>query len=163
MTRPLTAVRFALAAAVTLAGIGCRPSSPPDDCVPTPGTEIWVERRQPPAAGTSDTAYASLSIAMARDSVDRLPAGTMISLVIAGPSSATPPDTVRLLTAEDPTGLPLWRGDALRPGQYTAELTTSGFAAGPRTFTLAPGERAEVEVRVHRTSGCANDTAQAAR
>lgn len=163
MRGPLAAVRLALASGMTIAAIGCRPESRNETCVPMPGTEIWVERRQSAAAGMSDTTHATLSIAMAPDSVARLPQGTMISVVIAGPLSATPPDTVRLLTAEDPTGLPLWRGDALRPGQYTAELTTSGFAAGPRTFALAPGERAEVEVRLHPTTGCAADTGSTAR
>ena len=121
---------------------------------------MWVERRQPPAAAPADSTFASLSIATSRDSLARLPAGSVISLVIAGPAGSTPPDTVRLLTAEEPDGGPLWRGSELRPGEYTAQLTTPGYAAGPRTFRLNPGERAELEVRLHRTSTC--DTASAA-
>ena len=82
----------------------------------------------------------------------------MISVVIAGPTDTTPPDTVRVLSAELPAGGALWRGDQLRAGVYTAELTTTGYAAGPRTFAVAPGERVEVEARLHRAVTCEPDS-----
>jgi hypothetical protein len=121
--------------------------------------EVWVERRYPPTVQLADTAFGSLSITVSRDTLARLPDGSMISVVIAGPASADLPDTVRVLSAELPSGEALWRGDQLRPGQYTAELTTQGHAAGPRTFSIAPGERVEVEARL-RQSGCDPDTAR---
>ena len=111
----------------------------------------WAERREPPA-GAADTTRASLSLTLTPppDSIDRLPPRTMISLVIAGPAGAERPDTVRLLAAETPSG-PLWSGNDLRPGTYSASLTTDGFAAGPREFAVAGGERLQIDVAMGRT------------
>jgi hypothetical protein len=145
---------------LALVAMACRQPMRDAACVPERGVELWVERRFPPTVEVADTAFASLSIAIARDSTARLPEGSVISVVIAGPSGAPLPDTVRVLSAELPPGGSLWRGDQLRPGQYTAQLTTTGYAAGPRTFSLAGGERVEVEARLHQSSSCEAGSAQ---
>ena len=138
-------------------GMACRETEPTVECQPSPGAEVWVERRFPPMVPLADTAFASLSLSIARDSTARLPAGATISAVIAGPSTAPVPDTVRVLSAELPAGAALWRGDQLRAGEYTAELRSAGYAAGPRAFSLAPGERVEIEARLRQTE-CAGDS-----
>jgi hypothetical protein len=141
----------------------CRQQQPERtaDCLPERGVEVWVERRFPPTVQVADTAFASLSITIARDSVAPLPDGSMISVVIAGPSAAPLPDTVRVLSAEQPSGASLWRGDQLRPGRYTAQLSNAAQVAGPRSFALAPGERVEIETRLHQAATCSPDSARA--
>ena len=123
----------------------------PTACVPGTVRDNWVDRRTP-ATAASDTTPAALSLTVTTpsDSLDRLPAGSTISLLIAGPNAAERPDTVRLLAAEVPDG-PLWGGTDLRPGTYSASLTADGFAAGPHEFTLAPGERLQLEATLGRT------------
>ena len=123
----------------------------PQSCVAGVVQDKWVERRTP-ASGAADTTRAALSMTLTSpiDSVDRLPSGTMISLVIAGPVGAERPDTVRLLTAEVAGGA-LWSGSDLRPGTYSASLTTDGFRAGPHEFVAGPGERVELDVTLART------------
>jgi len=143
---------------VASTGVACRETGVGAACPPSPGVEVWVERRFPATVELADTAFASLSLTITRDSTVRLPTGSMISAVFAGPSAATVPDTVRVLSAELPSGTALWRGDQLRPGEYTAQLRTTGYAAGPRSFSLAPGERVEMEARLHHTT-CAGDSA----
>ena len=138
-------------------GMACRETGPAVACEPSPGVEVWVERRFPPTVQLADTAFASLSLSIPRDSTARLPAGAMMSAVIAGPSTAALPDTVRVLSAELPSGAALWRGDQLRAGEYTAELRSAGYAAGPRAFSLAPGERVEIEARLRHTM-CPGDS-----
>lgn len=140
--------------------LACRPPIRDNGCGPERGVEVWVERRYPPTVQLADTAFGSLSIAVSRDTLARLPEGSMISVIIAGPVATEQPDTVRVLSAEVPSGVALWRGDQVRPGQYTAELTTQGYAAGPRTFSIAAGERVEVEARLRQSGGCAPDTAR---
>lgn len=147
---------FAFATAVGT--VACREVAP-GACLPERGVEVWVERRFPPTVQLADTVFASLSIAITPDSLRRLPTGSMISVIIAGPASAPLPDTVRVLSAELPFGQALWRGDQLRSGQYTAEMTTTGYGAGPHAFSLAPGERVEVEARLHHSATCEPDTA----
>jgi len=142
---------------VVFSGVGCRETGFAAACAPPLGSEVWVERRFPPTVELADTAFASLSLSIARDSSARLPAGAMISAVIAGPSDAQLPDTVRVLSADIHSGATLWRGDQLRPGEYTAQLRTAGHAAGPRAFSLAPGERVEIETRLHHTV-CGGDS-----
>ena len=137
--------------------MACRETEPAVACQPSPGVEVWVERRFPPTVDLADTAFASLSLSIARDSTPRLPAGATISAVIAGPSSAPLPDTVRVISAELPSGAALWRGDQLRAGEYTAELRSADYAAGPRAFSLAPGERVEIEARLRQTE-CGGDS-----
>ena len=152
--RPLLPVILVVAST----GMGCREPGGGAACPPSPGVEVWVERRFPPTVELADTAFASLSLTITRDSTVHLPAGAMISAVLAGPAAATLPDTVRVLAAELPSGTALWRGDQLRAGEYTAELRTTGYAAGPRSFALAPGERVEIVARLHHTA-CAGDSA----
>jgi len=145
---------IALVGAATLA---CGAGAPEvASCTPTATPEVWVERRFPTTKTVADTTRASLAIALGQsaDSVGRLPARSMISVLIAGPTSAERPDTVRLITAEGSERTPLWRGDQVRPGTYVASMTTQGYDAGPREFTIAPGERVEVEVQMHHASGC---------
>ena len=144
-------------ATLASATLACRNSAPEKaSCTPTVTPEVWVERRFPAPSGTRDTTRASLSIGIAgSDSVDRLPPRSMISVVIAGPVAAERPDTVRLITAEQPNRAPLWRGDQVRPGTYVASLTTKGYDAGPREFPVSPGERVEVDVKLHHAGGCA--------
>ena len=158
---PRRGAPFGLALVAAVAGLACREPSQTDSCLPDRGTEVWVERRFPPTVQLADTAFASLSLSIDRDSIAHLPTGSMISVVIAGPGAAKLPDTVRVLTAKQAPGSALWRGDQLRPGEYTARLSTAGYAAGPRTFSLAPGERVEVEARPHHTSTCEQDTTRA--
>jgi hypothetical protein len=143
-------------------GMACRETSLAAACLPSPGVEVWVERRFPPTVELADTAFASLSLSIARDSTARLPDGAVLSAVIAGPSTAPLPDTVRILSTEPPSGAALWRGDQLRAGEYTAQLRTAGYSAGPRAFSLAPGERVEIEARLHHTL-CAGDSIHRAR
>ena len=138
-------------------GMACREAGPAGACQPSAGVEVWVERRFPSTVELADTAFASLSLSIARDSTARLPAGATISAVIAGPSTAPLPDTVRVLSAELPSRAALWRGDQLRPGEYTAHLRTAGYTAGPRAFSLAPGERVEIEARLRHTV-CTGDS-----
>jgi hypothetical protein len=145
-----------IAAAATLA---CRATPVPvtQSCTPTTTPEVWVERRFPRATPPKDTALkGSLAVRLAHgtDSLDRLPPRSMISVLIAGPSTAERPDTVRLLTAEEPDGAPLWRGDQLRPGTYSASLTMQQYAAGPHPFVVAPGERIEMDVTMHHATAC---------
>jgi hypothetical protein len=123
----------------------------PQSCVAGIVQDKWVERRTP-APGAADTARAALSVTLTTppDSIDRPPSGAMMSLLIAGPIGAERPDTVRLLTAEVPGG-PLWSGNELRAGTYSASLTTDGFDAGAREFALAPGERLELQAAMART------------
>ena len=145
---------IALLGAVSLA---CRAGAPEvASCTPTVTPEVWVERRFPATKTVADTSRASLAVALGQttDSLDRLPARSMVSLLIAGPASAERPDTVRLLAAEDPERTPLWRGDQVRPGTYVASMRTQGYDAGPREFTIAPGERVEMEVTMHHATGC---------
>ena len=149
----------ALLGLVGAASVGCRGAEAPPRtaaCTPKVTPEVWVERHHPAARSVTDTTRASLSVGLGQsaDSLDRLPAGVMISLLIAGPAAAERPDTVRLMTAKEPDPAPLWRGDQVRPGSYVASLTTQGYEAGPRTFTIAPGERVEVEVKMRHVSGC---------
>ena len=124
---------------------------PKSACISGSPAESWTEQRTP-AVGAADTARASLSLTLTAplDSLDKLPTGAMISLLIAGPAGAERPDTVRLLGAEVPGG-PLWSGNDLRPGTYSASLTTNGFAAGPKEFALAPGEQVRLEAGMGRT------------
>jgi len=141
------------------ASLACRAGAPEGAaCTPTVTPEVWVERRFPATKTVEDTTRASLAVVLGQsaDSLDRLPARSMISLLIAGPASAERPDTVRLMTAEEPERTPLWRGDQVRPGTYVASMTTQGYDAGPREFTIAPGERVEMEVTMHHTTGCAS-------
>ena len=145
---------------LALVAPACRQAFRDAPCLPDRGVEVWVERRFPPTVEVADTAFASLSIAIARDSTARLPEGTTLSVVIAGPVAAAVPDTVRVLSAEVPPGRWLWRGDQLRAGQYTAHLTTTGYAAGPRTFSLGRGERVEIEARLHQSTTCEPENAQ---
>lgn len=144
-------VHAALAASI---GAGCQGAGSTGECVPEREAEAWVEHRAPPATAVSDTSFAELSIALAPDSIRRIAPGGMISVLIAGPDGAAHPDTVRLLTTEEPDRAPLWRGGELRPGTYTAHLTTAGFEAGPRRLMLAPGERVAIETTMPRTGGC---------
>lgn len=146
------------AVATAFGAVACRESTLGTTCLPEGGVEVWVERRFPPTVQLADTAFASLSLSIARDSLRRVPTGAMISVIIAGPASAPLPDTVRVLSAELPSGQSLWRGDQLRSGRYTAMLTTTGYAAGPHAFSLAPGERVEVEARLHRAATCEPDS-----
>jgi len=143
--------------------VACRNSTPEvAACTPTVTPEVWVERRFPaPGRAASDTTLASVSLGIAQsvDSLGRIPPGSMISLLIAGPVAAERPDTVRLISAEAPNRVPLWRGDRVRAGVYVARLTTQGYEAGPRQFHVAPGERVEIDVNLHHTSGCAATTA----
>ncbi|HEX6051294.1 MAG TPA: hypothetical protein VFZ21_18565 [Gemmatimonadaceae bacterium] len=155
MSSPLTASFVLSALGFAMA---CRPPLRDSGCVPERGVEVWVERRFPPTVQLADTAFGSLSIAVSRDSLAQRAEGSMISVVIAGPAAAELPDTVRVLSAELPSGGALWRGDQLRPGQYTAELSTQGYAAGPRTFSIAAGERVEVEARLRQRASCDPDT-----
>ena len=144
-------------AALGVASLACRAGAPEvSSCTPTVTPEVWVERRFPVAKTVSDTTRASLSVGLGQsaDSLGRLPPRSMISLLIAGPASAERPDTVRLISAEEPERKPLWRGDQVRPGTYVASLTTQGYNAGPREFAIAPGERVEMEVKMHHASGC---------
>ena len=143
---------------VASSGVACGDAGVGDACPPSYRVEVWVERRFPPTVPLADTAFASISLTITRDSTVRLPTGAMISAVLAGPAAATLPDTVRVLSAELPSGTALWRGDQLRPGEYTAQLRTTGYAAGSRSFSLAPGERVEIEARLYHT-GCPGDSA----
>jgi hypothetical protein len=122
--------------------------------------EVWVERRFPPTVQVADTAFASLSIAILRDSIAGRES-SMVSVLIAGPTKAVQPDTVRVLSAELPSGGALWRGDQLRAGDYVAHLTAAGYAAGPRVLSLAPGERVEVEAALRQSASCEPESATA--
>ena len=157
MRASLTA-SFVIANAV--AATACKQAQRAADCVPEHGVEVWVERRFPPTVELADTAFASLSVSIALDSTSPLPAGSMISVIIAGPSTAPTPDTVRVLASERTVGASLWRGDQLRAGVYTAALSATGHAAGPRSFSLAPGERVEVEARLRQSTTCDSDSAR---
>ena len=143
----------AVSSLAVLISVGCRAERVEPKAACTPGTvqDKWTERRTA-ATGVADTARASLSMTLVAplDSLDRLPSGATISLVIAGPTGAERPDTVRMLTADVPGG-PLWSGSDLRPGAYSASLTTDGFAAGPREFSIAAGEKVEIDVGMGRT------------
>src|SRR5688572_15550503 len=155
---------FAAIACLVASSLGCRTErrAPADQpCVPA-AEGAWAERRAP-VAGASDTTPASLSLALTppADSGNRLPPGAMISMVIAGPAAAAVPDTVRLLVAEAPDGGPLWEGNAVRPGTYTASLTTEGFAAAPREFAVAAGERVQLQATLGRT--CESGSSDSAR
>lgn len=144
-------VVLSLVSALVVSSAACRTERiEPQSCVAGIVQDKWVERRTP-AAGVADTVRAALSMTLTSrgDSLDRLPSGAMISLVIAGPAGAERPDTVRLLTAVP--GGPLWSGSDLRPGTYSATLTTDGFRAGPREFVAGPGERVELDVTMGRT------------
>ena len=152
-----------LVLAVAWSGVACREPDFDAACPPSHDVEVWVERRFPSIVELADTAFASMSLTIARDSAVRLATGAMISAVIAGPSAATLPDTVRVLSAELPSGTALWRGDQLRPGEYTAQLRTTGYAAGPRAFLLAPGERVEIEARLHQTMCADGDSVRGSR
>ena len=123
----------------------------PKSCVAGVVQDSWTEHRTP-GAGPTDSTPASLSLTLTSpvDSTERLPSGAMISLVIAGPLGVERPDTVRLLAAEIPGG-PLWSASDLKPGRYSASLTTDGFAAGPKEFTLTPGEQLRMEAVMGRT------------
>jgi hypothetical protein len=144
--------------AIAVAPTACRQEQRPTECLPERGVEAWVERRFPSTVELADTAFASLSLSIARDSANALQAGSMISVIIAGPSSAAFPDTVRVLASERTLGSSLWRGDQLRAGAYTASLSAPGQGAGPRSFSLAPGERVEVEARLRQTARCDRDS-----
>ena len=137
---------------VVFSGVGCRETGFGTACPVSSGGEVWIERRFPPTVELADTAFASLSLSITQDSSARLPAGTMISAVIAGPSDAQLPDTVRVLSKEMHLGAALWRGDQLRPGEYTAQLRAADYSAGPRAFSLVPGERVEIEIRLQHTA-----------
>ena len=147
--------------AIAVAATACQEAQRRADCLPDRGVEAWVERRFPPTVELADTAFASLSLSIARDSAAALPAGAMISVIIAGPSSAPLPDTVRVLASGRALGSSLGRGDQLRPGEYTASLSATGRAAGPRSFSLAPGERVQVEAQLHQTTTCPPDSTRA--
>ena len=150
--RMRTRHRLLIVPGILAASVACRTERVEQQpCDPANVAGTWVERREP-AASAADTAPASLSLSLTPppDSVDRLPPQTMISLVISGPAEAARPDTVRLLAAEIPGG-PLWSGGDLRAGTYSATLTTEGFAAGPRDFAIAPGERLQINVTMGRT------------
>jgi hypothetical protein len=154
----MTTTRLVIGA-LGMAGLACRATPVPvtQACTPTTTPEVWVERRFPRATPPKDTSMkASLAIRLAEsaDSLDRLPPRSMISVIIAGPAAAERPDTVRLITAEEPDRAPLWRGDQLRPGTYTANLTMQQYAAGPHRFVVAPGERIEMDVTMHHTTPC---------
>ena len=155
----------ALLSLVGAASMACRGTEAPRTaaCTPTVTPEVWVERHFPASRTVTDTARASLAVGLGQsaDSLDRLPPGVMVSLLIAGPATAERPDTVRLITAEQPDRAPLWRGDQVRPGSYVASLTTQGYDAGPRSFTIAPGERVEMEVKMRHVSGCTSAAAPA--
>ena len=141
-----------LVCSALLLSAGCRTErvEPKPSCTPGVVQDKWTERRTP-ASGVTDTARASLAVTLTAplDSLDRWPSGAMISLVIAGPLGAERPDTVRLLTADVPGG-PLWSGADLRPGNYAATLKADGFAAGPREFSMAPGEKVDLDVGMGR-------------
>ena len=140
-----------MVSALAVSSAACRAERvEPTRCVPGVLQDKWSEQRTT-AAGAADTTRASLSLTLTAplDSLDGRASGAMISLLIAGPAGAERPDTVRLLTA-DVTGGPLWSGNDLRPGTYFASLTTDGLAAGPREFTLAPGERVELQAAMAR-------------
>ena len=157
--------RHLVAAIVGAVSLGCRATPVPTTqaCTPTTTPEVWVERRFPRATPPRDTTLkASLAVRLAQgDSLTRLPPRSMISVLIAGPSTAERPDTVRLITAEEPDGAPLWRGDQLRPGTYDASLTMQQYAAGPHRFIVGPGERIEMDVTMHHTTACPAPTAPA--
>ena len=146
---------------IAVVATACQQAQRPGECLPERGVEAWVERRFPPTVELADTAFASLSLSIARDSTASLPTGSMISVIIAGPASATHPDTVRVLAAERTLGSSLWRGDQLRAGAYTAALSANGYVAGPRSFSLAPGERVEVEARLRQRADCERDSTRA--
>lgn len=139
---------------ITVVATTCRQPERSQECLTDRGVEVWVERRFPPTVQVADTAFASLSLTVTRDSTAPFPDGSMISVVIAGPAAAELPDTVRVLSAEQPSGRSLWRGDQLKAGQYTAQLSTAGYVAGPRLFSLAPGERVEMETRLRQAATC---------
>ena len=142
----------AVSSLAVLMSIGCRTEriEPKAACTPGVVQDKWTERRAA-ATGVADTARGSLSMMLTTpiDSLDRVPSGATISLVIAGPTGAERPDTVRMVTADVPGG-PLWSGSDLRPGAYSASLTTDGFAAGPREFSIAAGEKVEIDVGMGR-------------
>jgi hypothetical protein len=150
--------RRSLVAALACIGAACTASPVPEKtaaCVPTVTPEVWVERRFPAMAMKDTSAKGSLAVRLAPgDSIDRLPPRSMIAVLIAGPAAAERPDTVRLITAEDPDRAPLWRGDQLRPGRYSASLTMERYAAGPHEFAIAPGERMEIDVKMHLATAC---------
>lgn len=150
--------RIVLIGALCAGGTACTASPVPETtaaCTPDVTPEVWVERRFPAAAAKDSTTKASLAIRIAPgDSAARLPPRSMISVLIAGPSAAQMPDTVRLITAEEPDGAPLWRGDQVRPGTYMASLTMQSYSAGPHELVIAPGERIELDVRMHHRTGC---------
>jgi len=157
--------RLLAAGILGAAALACRATPVPQTqaCTPTVTPEVWVERRFAPTKPARDTsAKGSLAVRLAQtDSLERFPPRSMISVLIAGPAAAERPDTVRLITAEEPDRAPLWRGDQLRPGTYFASLTMQDYAAGPHQFVVAPGERIEMEVRMHHTSACPATSATA--
>lgn len=154
----MTSHRSIIIVALACTGAACTASPVPEKtvaCVPTVTPEVWVERRLPVPAVKDTGAKASLALRLAPgDSIDGLPPRSMIAVLIAGPAAAERPDTVRLITAEDPDRAPLWRGDQLRPGRYAASLTMERYAAGPHEFVVAPGERMEMDVKMHHATTC---------